>query len=250
MTELQRHILELLTKHGDTRLLIFFRDLESSIGITYNRQKILQEVWKMLGEGLIYFDCLTNTSSNWELMISEKGNQVLNNSDDFNPYDPDEYISRLKIRVPKIDETVLFYTSESLRAFNAECYLSTMVMLGVASEKAFLLMAESFALWLPTNKSDHLLDTLKNSKQNMIAKFSEFRKRIEPCKPKLPAEFADNMALTLDSVLDLIRIYRNESGHPTGKITQKDDAFVMLQMFATYLKKLFSLIDYFSSTKY
>lgn len=250
MTELRRHILEKAFNRGDTRLSIITRNLESSEGTTYDEQKILEEIWKMIGEGLVYFDSGSGSSSNWDLRISEKGNHALNNLDDFNPYDPDEYLFRLKAKVARIDETVLLYTSESLRAFNAECYLSTMVMLGVASEKTFLLMAESFALWLPKNQSESLLDTLKNPKRNMVEKFIEFRKGIESCKPKLPPEFADNMALTLDSVLDLIRVYRNESGHPTGKTTQSEDAFVMLHMFAVYLKKLFGMIDFFGSTKY
>jgi hypothetical protein len=248
MTELRRHILELLAKRGDSRLQILFIALQTSSPNTFSRQKALQEVWQMIGEGLVYFDCSANTSSNWELLISEKGSQVLNNSDDFNPYDPDGYLSRLKTRVPKINPTVLLYASESLRAFNAGCYLSTMVMLGVASEKAFLLVAESFASWLPKNQSESFSSILRNLKQNMTAKFSEFRKKLEPYKPKLPGEFADNMALTLDSVLDLIRLNRNESGHPTGKTVQSEDAYIMLQMFATYLKKLFALIEYFDSS--
>ena len=57
------------------------------------------------------------------------------------------------------------------------------------------------------------------------------------------------MALTLDSVLDLLRIYRNQAGHPTGKHVSRDDAFITLQMFARYLQKLYTLRSFFETTQ-
>ena len=203
----------------------------------------------MIGDGLVYIDFEGSSPENWELALSEKGRHVVESGDEFSPYDPDGYLDELKKRIPELDDTVILYASESLLAFNADCYISTMVMLGVASEKAFLLLAEAFAAWLPVGQSSKLLSIIQDPKQNVIAKFVEFRKRIEPCKPDLPSEFADNMALTLDSVFDLIRVYRNESGHPTGKRLDKRDAFITLQMFAAYLQKIFGLIAFFRSSK-
>ena len=237
--EIRRAILELLAgPRIDARLgqgkHYFFESLENRLGQDYNRHLAIQEVWQMIGDGLIYIDLETSSPDNWKLVLSEKGQHIIESGDDFSPYDPEEYLARLRKRIPLLDETVALYASESLRSFNADCYLSTLVMLGVASEKAFLLLAEAFATWLPDRQSEKLLSIIQDQKQNVIAKFTAFRKRIEPCKPKLPPEFADNMALTLDSVFDLIRIYRNESGHPTGKRPDKGDAFITLQMFATY----------------
>lgn len=250
MNELKRTILELLASgRVDARLSgghhCFFEALKNKIGKSYKRHIALQEVWQMIGNGLIYVDIEQPAPGNWELVIAEKGRDALASGHDFNPYDPDGYIARLKKRIPHLDDIVLLYAMESLRSFNSECYLSALVMLGVASEKAFLLLAESFALWLPKGQSERFLAMVLNPKQNFLAKFSEFRKRIEPLKPSLPPEFSDNMALTLDSVCDLIRIYRNESGHPTGKVADKGDAFITLQMFATYLQKIFGLISFF-----
>jgi hypothetical protein len=53
------------------------------------------------------------------------------------------------------------------------------------------------------------------------------------------------MALTLDSVLDLLRINRNEAGHPTGRKVDRDEAYINLQMFARYLQKLYALRTFF-----
>jgi hypothetical protein len=253
--ETRRAILELLAgQRIDARLgrgyHYFFESLKSKVGQDYKRFLAIQEIWQMIGQGLVYIDFEQSAPENWELILTEKGKHIVESGDNYSPYDPDGYLARLRKRIPQLDETVALYASESLRSFNADCYISTLVMLGVASEKAFLLLAEAFANWLPVSQSEKLLSIILDSKQNVIAKFTEFRKRIEPCKPKLPAEFADNMALTLDSVFDLIRIYRNESGHPTGKRTDKDDAFITLQMFAAYLQKMFGLMSFFKTTKY
>lgn len=249
MNEHRRAILELLGSRVDARLSRghhgFFEALRNKIGRNYKRHLALQEMWQMVGDGLIYIDIEQPAPENWDLRLTEKGKDVLKSGDDFNPYDPGGYIDRLKGRIPGLDDVVLLYAKESLRSFNSDCHLGASVMLGVACERAFLLLAESFALWLPAGQSEKFLMIVQDPKQNFIAKFSEFRKRIEPCKPKLPPEFSDNMALMLDSVCDLIRVYRNESGHPTGKIVDKGDAFITLQMFAIYLQKIFGLRRFF-----
>ncbi len=227
----------------------FFADLRGKFGQKYNRVEALEEFEAMVGAGLIFIDFWQAAPANWRLGLTKKGKQVLKSKDDFEPYDPDGYMSRLKGKIPDVDEVVLLYCKESLRCFNSKCYLAASVMLGVASEKAFLLLAEAFAQWLPNNQSEKLISIIRNPRENFITKFLEFRKRIEPHKPVLPEEFADNMALNLDSVGDLIRIYRNESGHPTGKRVEKGDAYINLHMFAIYLQKIYNLRRFFLSNK-
>jgi hypothetical protein len=72
-------------------------------------------------------------------------------------------------------------------------------------------------------------------------KFSEFRKRIEPKKPDLPNEFSDSMALDLDAVADLLRVSRNDAGHPTGHRIDEASAYINLQLFARYIEKMMKL---------
>jgi hypothetical protein len=50
----------------------------------------------------------------------------------------------------------------------------------------------------------------------------------------------------LDSVLDVLRIYRNDAGHPTSKRIGRDDAFINLQMVARVLQKLYALKGFFN----
>lgn len=46
------------------------------------------------------------------------------------------------------------------------------------------------------------------------------------------------MSLSLDSVLDLLRVARNDAGHPTGRFIDRGEAYINLQMFARYLDTL------------
>lgn len=78
-------------------------------------------------------------------------------------------------------------------------------------------------------------------KTNYIDKFQEFRKRLEAHKPELPEDLRDGMSLWLDGVLDLLRIYRNDAGHPTGKRLDREDAFTLLALFVRYAQKLYAL---------
>jgi hypothetical protein len=55
------------------------------------------------------------------------------------------------------------------------------------------------------------------------------------------------MALTLDSVLDVLRIQRNDAGHPTGRHLSRDDVFISLQMLSRYLEKLYRLKAFFDA---
>jgi len=120
-------------------------------------------------------------------------------------------------------------------------------MLGVASEAAFLEMARAFADWLPEKEGGNLKDVIEGKRSNFINRFVEFRKRIDGHKHKLPDSLSDGMALTLDAVLDLLRINRNEAGHPTGKQLDRADAFINLQMFARYLEKMYRLKAFFET---
>ena len=120
-------------------------------------------------------------------------------------------------------------------------------MLGVASKAAFIEMATSFGKWLPDPQGKKFIELLENPKGDYISKFIEFRKRIEPIRTDLPEELADGMALTLDSVLDLLRVYRNDAGHPTGKKILREDDFTNLQRFARYLEKLYALKNFFDA---
>lgn len=208
----------------------------------------MSAVWSLVAQGLAYIDYSQPAPENWALFLTESGLAAARD-EAINPDNSGDYLKRLKESAPEASEVVLRYTQEAITAYNARCYLASAVMLGVASEAAFLEMAISFGKWLSGTQRQKFIELIENPRTNYISKFTEFRKRIEPVRANLPDELADGMALTLDSVLDLLRVYRNDAGHPTGKKVSRDDAFINLQMFARYLQKLYALKSFFDSNQ-
>lgn len=206
---------------------------------------IMSAVWSLVSQRLAYIDYSDNNIESWTLYPTEAGSAAARD-EMVNPDNSDKYLENLRTSVPQANEIILQYAREALTTYKAQCYLASSVMLGVASEAAFLDMARSFGNWLQSEtEKQKFIDVLEKPRTSYIAKFIEFRNKIEKYKTQIPEDFADSMALNLDSVLDLLRIYRNEAGHATGKKVTRDDVFINLQMFARYLKKLYALKDYF-----
>ena len=85
---------------------------------------------------------------------------------------------------------------------------------------------------------------LAKPRSNYFALWTEFRKRIESVRQDLPDGLAD--ALTLDAIADLIRLTRNEVGHPTGRQIDEDTARVHLTIAPMYLRKMDQLAAHFA----
>jgi hypothetical protein len=117
-------------------------------------------------------------------------------------------------------------------------------MLGVAAERVFDGLAEAFVIANPTTTTK-LRDAVNNPRSSQNTRFQELRKALEPMRPQLPDGLAD--PLTLDAVADLLRITRNEAGHPTGNQIDQDTAYTHLQMGGAYLQKMTQLRAYFES---
>jgi hypothetical protein len=115
-------------------------------------------------------------------------------------------------------------------------------MLGVASEQVFAGLGKSLANALG-DSAEKLRQVLENPRSSQRARFIEVRKRIEPLRSDLPDDLGDN--LTMDAVADLLRITRNDAGHPTGREVDEDTAYTQLQMAARYLEKMTALRRYF-----
>ncbi len=210
-------------------------------------RKIMAAIWSLISQGLAFIDYSQPAPENWNLYLTDSGKAAVQDSD-INPNDSGKYLENLTDRIPQIANLVMQYAREAVITYNSRCYLASAVMLGVASEAAFLNMAESFLKWIPNEKErSNFTNIIENKKQNYINKFLEFRKRVQTYKSEIPDELTDNMSLTMDSILDLLRIYRNESGHPTGRNISREDAFINLQMFARYLEKIYKLKSFFES---
>ncbi|WP_158074111.1 hypothetical protein [Micromonospora sp. CB01531] len=208
--------------------------------------EVWEALWGLVGDGLVYLDTAGQGSGtdNWQWRLSADGQRVAKGGS-WEPRDPDGYLDRIRREIPDLDDLIELYLTEALRSFNGRCYLATSVMLGVAAERAFLVMAQSYATSSMAG-APAMAKELAKPRSNYFALWTEFRKRIEPVRQDLPDGLAD--ALTLDAIADLIRLTRNEVGHPTGRQIDEDTARVHLTIAPVYLRKMQQLTVHFAGS--
>lgn len=176
--------------------------------------------------------------------ISEYGKTVLGN----NPsqlYDPDGYLGRVKA-IPNIDDVILAYLEESLKAFRIHCLLSSVITLGCASEKAILLLIDACqnSLASPTDKADFIK---KTDTISIKRKHDEFQNILKiKILTVLPYDIKENLDNYLTGLFSIIRAYRNDAGHPSGKVIQREHLYSYLVVFPAYLEKVYALLDWLS----
>ena len=61
----------------------------------------------------------------------------------------------------------------------------------------------------------------------------------------LPDEIKENLDTNLDGIMNTIRNFRNDSGHPSGNRISREQCYVNLNLFVPYCKKAYQLIDFF-----
>ena len=245
--EIQSLILRLLSqKNMDTRLghgRHYLAEAVRNATPTANQpdyRQIMEGVWSLIGQGLAYIDYSQSATENWSLHLTASGRAAAND-EEINPDDPAGYIRYLLREVSDLSEIVKGYVHEALHAYNARLYRASAVMLGVASEAAVLEVAATLGQTLQGTEAQHYLDTINAHRRNYIAKFEAFRKKLESKKSALPQELTDGLDLTMNAVGDLLRVCRNDAGHPTGKGVDRDDCFIHLHMFVRYVKKLYAV---------
>jgi len=200
----------------------------------------MEGVWSLVGQGLAFIDYSQPAAENWSLHLTIAG-QAAAVDMDVNPDDPGGYLRLLMADVPAISSTVKAYAEEALHAYNSRLYRASAVMLGVASEAAVLEVATALTKLMTETERHSYLQVIEARKQNYVAKFEAFQQKLRSKKDRLPEELSDGLDLTLNAVADLLRLYRNDAGHPSGKKVDRGDCFIHLRMFVRYAQKLYLL---------
>lgn len=206
----------------------------------------------LLSRGLIYLNFANGQSSSswWTFKLTEFGNSYLN-EEEITPYDPDGLFQYIKDKLPNgytIDTTIDFYLKESLHAFNNRCYLSSIFCLGATSERLVYLLQEKYCLALNNNPSYHSRKTTIENMQKVKTIYETIISDFEKIKQKDSSYFDhtlwEKINTQIDSVFQVIRITRNEVGHPsTGIDIDRLDDYSKLIIFPKYLITIYELIN-------
>lgn len=206
---------------------------------SFNRSELWEALWSLIADGLIFINPSGQWSSkdNWRWDLTSAGKQATDGGS-WEPRDADGFLKRLRRHRPAVDRVAVVYVVEALRAFNARGYLATSVMLGVASERMIQVVAEGAS----SNFGDtaaKLRKVLDNPRTSAYTRFSELRRLLEHHRASIPDELID--PILLDGVAHLLRVARNQAGHPTGSAIDEETARAHLVIGGTYLQKMATL---------
>ena len=208
--------------------------------------KIKAIMWQLIIQGVLVPGVQGYADNSWpHFSITEYGKTYLE-TEGSAPYDPDGYLSCIKNDSLNVDDVVLLYLTEGLQCFHRFNYIASAVMVGVAAEKVLLNLIDAFASSMSDSSK---ASAFRRKTQNAMIKtqFDELTKQLYPLKSKLPNELSKDLETYLDGIFNLIRNYRNEAGHPSGRDIPQEIAYSNLQLFRYFSKRVHGLIEYLSS---
>lgn len=201
----------------------------------------LEVFWSLFREGVI---SLGLNDSNREFPffhVSAFGRKLITDPHAYFFHDVSSYENQIKSEVPSIDDITLLYLKEAMQSFRANCILASSVMLGVATEHTFLLLMER----IDQNTTHGPTFSSVNAQKTILQKVNKFKSILDQQMKGLPANIKEDIDTHFAGILSIIRTFRNQSGHPSGKILDREQAYVLLQLFIPYCKKMYQLMEYF-----
>jgi hypothetical protein len=215
-------------------------------GATYpldaqDKEALLELFWDLFRQGII---TLGLNDSNREFPFfrpTKLGRQIAESQAAYFFHDVSSYEAAIRREVPNVNDVTLLYLKEAMQAFRSGCILSATVMLGVATEHTFLLLLEV----LEGNATHQKTFAAVFPERTVLQKFNRFRNILDTMLKTLPAEIKEDLDTHFAGILSVIRTFRNQSGHPTGKIMDREQTFVLLQLFIPYCKKQYQLMQFF-----
>ena len=155
--------------------------------------------------------------------------------------DAQEIVNAVKEKVPNLDQNVEMYYLESLRACQGGHYLSSVMSLGAASERAIHCLADAVV------KHDDSLKQAIQRKQGNISALTNFLadnvNKIfrSKTKPTFRSELRDK----LEGIARIYRLNRNEASHPDDGLQdwRRDEQECYLNQFRRYVYTVFGAIE-------
>ncbi len=211
---------------------------------------VREAMWECLLRRIIVFGSDHNHPDFPFYRVTEYGASVLKDSAKPQPYDPDGFLRYFRDACPSADPAVRSYLAEAVQAFNADCVRSAAVMIGCASEKLLLLLAETFEDAISDSEKKVKFTKEIDSKRIIYAKFAVLRDRLDRMvlAKKLPHALGETVASELPSGFEMLRRCRNAAGHPdVPENVTSDTVFLNLRAFIEYARRMQALIDHFRS---
>ncbi|MCF1436860.1 MULTISPECIES: hypothetical protein [Rhizobium/Agrobacterium group] len=195
--------------------------------------------WDLFRQGYITLG-LDNANANWPFFrLSHFGSRTLGSQSPNRFHDTASFIAIIKKEVPDISNDAVVYLEEAVAAFYADCLLSACVMLGVAAESEFLRLLD-----IAGASTQHPNTFAAAAKDGFIrTRITKFQAALKPIQSQLtPKKDFEDLDTNLSLIQSVLRIARNEAGHPTGAMPpNREQVYTYLQLFVPFARQLMKL---------
>jgi hypothetical protein len=202
----------------------------------------LEVFWDLFRDGVITLGLNDSNKEFPFFRVTARGRNLLGGGGEYFLYDVSGFEKQIKAEIPDIDPTTLLYLKEALQAFRSGCILASTVMLGVATEHTFLLLLET----IDQNEAHSATFASIAKERGILRKINRFKNIIEQNKKTVPRDLLEDFDTHFLGIQSLIRGFRNESGHPSGKVIEREQAFVNLQLFVSFGRKVYQFIKHYN----
>jgi hypothetical protein len=204
-------------------------------------EELVRDVfWDLFRQGVITLG-MNNANSNWPwFRLSHFGQKTLASQSPWRFHDTSSYMALVLREAPDLSKQAAVYLEEAVQAFYAQCLLASCVMLGVAAEAEFLRLLEDCGK-LP--KIGNRFSRASN--ERMISeKIKKFLVVIGDIRTSLDNKQAtEDLDINFFNIQSVLRIARNEAGHPSPSNPSRENVYVHLQLFVPFARQLFRLKD-------
>jgi hypothetical protein len=207
-----------------------------------DRELFLEVFWALFREGIITLGLNDSNRQFPFFRVTQFGSRMISHGESYFFHDVSSYERLTRAEVPQIDDTTILYLKEAMQSFRAGCILAATVMLGVATEHTFLLLVER----VEQNPIHSATFANVAGERTILQKVNKFKNILDQQHRNLPPEVKEDLDTNFAGILSIIRTFRNQSGHPTGRIIDREQAYVLLNLFIPYAKKMYQLMAHYS----
>jgi hypothetical protein len=189
-----------------------------------DERRFRELLWELNNQGVLV-QGMDEANPQWPFLgTTEWGERYLQGKD-ADPYASNEYLSQVAATNP-LDDVEKRFLRQAIGAFSADLPDATAVMLGVTAERLLLLLADGILSASPTTPRG-----IQRARDwSALRLLVEVRKFLEPRRSKFTRRLDEDFDTVFTGIASLIRVSRNDAGHPTLGLVDRDQAFVVLRL--------------------
>ena len=205
-----------------------------------DQEEVRAALWELVTRGILIPRSI-HDEDNTFFTITRQGRDLLEATEP-TPYDPHNFLRRVSDGAPLLEPETLAYLSEGVTCFLHGHGRAAAVMTGLASENEVLALIELYSRSLQ-GEEKRSFERGINRARNLKQKFDVLYADLYQQRSGLP-EGLREVDIWLNGVFQLIRLTRNDAGHPVGAEPAREAIYANLNLFLLYARNLSALKEH------